>query len=666
MPTSAPPSGAAGDVVAVSAFSASATIAYDDDDRTLFVAQGRGFSAGGNPSAITLPAGDSSPYITAAAYSSAGRALYFAGFSTIYRATIAGAITTVAGGFGRISGIAVDPTGAVYVVDGDHVAAISGGSVRSITPPGTLNTTAPGITLGTPQIAFDTRDGALYVTDPFDTAVKRVTTSGSVTTVAGTCVAYSGGGQQSCWPGMRGGTGTSARFGSPSGIAYDATADLFYISDAYDNVVWVMTPGGTSAIVAGYGAFGSRDGNGRRALIFAPVGLALSSGGGLLYINQVDQFAGRSLVSSYATSGGLSTPYTFPALEFPTPSTPSQPQGLAGSPDGSAWITEGYAGKVAHVTPSGITEFALPPGFNSPYKIAVDASGAAWTTANTFTGPGIINGAAVIRIRSDGSETPYSFGPQFPGPVIDTMATGPDGNPWFGSYAFAAPGTASIKTIDRTTGTVTDHPLSTARVRALSAGPDGNIWFATSVGSSNTLNRLATDGHIVGQPFTISHPAIDMAANPVDHTLWYVDGSTTLGRVDVTGSEADTPLCSACGAAPDPVGVAVAPDGTIWFTEDNPSNIAHRDANGVVTRYPLPAPNAGPSQIAVRADGKVWVATIFGTVFLFDAAAYDALGMPHMLANASVKRSPQAVDRRALYGAASVRATSSSWRPAKL
>ena len=43
-------------------------------------------------------------------------------------------------------------------------------------------------------------------------------------------------------------------------------------------------------------------------------------------------------------------------------------------------------------------------------------------------------------------------------------------------------------------------------------------------------------------------------------------------------------------------------------------------------RYLLPAPNPGPSELAVRSDGKVWIATVFGIVYLFDAAADDALG----------------------------------------
>jgi hypothetical protein len=50
----------------------------------------------------------------------------------------------------------------------------------------------------------------------------------------------------------------------------------------------------------------------------------------------------------------------------------------------------------------------------------------------------------------------------------------------------------------------------------------------------------------------------------------------------------------------------------------------------------------------------VWVATGFGTVYLFDASAYDALGLPHPVGNAGERRSPRAIDRRALYGHATL------------
>jgi virginiamycin B lyase len=645
-PTAPPASGTAGDVRGIDRVLTTPTIAFDDDDQTLFVAQGRGFVTYGGSSAIGLPSADASQYITSANYSHAARALYFSGLTTVYRATTSGVVTTVGTGFTNISGIVVDPSGTVYVVDGDHVSTVVGGSAKQLTPAGTVNTMVPGIAVAAAQLAYDTHDGALYLTDPYDTTLKRVTTTGSVTVVAGSCIPFTSAGYTTCWAQMRPGTGTAVRFGNLSGIAYDASTDLFYVSDAADNVVWAVTPSGTATIAAGYGAYGLTNGNGRRALLVAPVALTLSASG-TLYMDEVDRFGGTSEISTFATTGSPPQPYTFPVVELSTPTQPSLLQGLRETADGNAWVTEGYGSNIAHVTPAGVTEYALPAGFFGPFRIAVDADGGAWATAERIgAGNGLSWG--VVSVSPAGATKGYTIDASSLGVQINGIATGPDGNPWFSTYVIATPA-ASIDSIDRSTGTVTDHPIGTAPAGALATGPDGNIWFGTSGTNGPELERMSLAGQLVGQPFSVKSGPIEMVTNPVDHALWYVDGASTLGKVDESGVETDAALRP---IETDPLDLAVAPDGTIWFSEDNLSDIAHLDATGAITRYYLPGSNEGPGPtgIAVRSDGKIWVATYFGSVYLFDPSAYDALGMPHFIESDAAKRSPRSVDRRALYG----------------
>lgn len=644
----APPAGAtAGDVRGVASLPASPTVAFDDDDQTLFVAEGPAFVTYGGSFSIALPPADTSPYITSAVYSHSARALYFAGFTSIYRATTNGVVSTVGTGFGLISGIALDANGAVYAVDGDHVSTVAGGVAKPLTPAGTVNTNEVGVTVAAPQLTYDSHDGALYLTDPFDSSIKRVTTTGSVSVVAGTCIPYFME-LETCWPQMTPGTGASAHFGRPSGIAYDAASDLLYVGDAYDNVVWAVTPSGTSSIAAGYGTFGLADGNGRRAFLVPPEALSLSASG-TLYMDEVDQFDDTTEIATFATTGNAPQPYTFPTIEFPTPTQPSFPQGLAGAPDGSVWITEAYGQKIGHITSAGVTEYPVPAGFNGPFKITVAADGSAWATAQTA----LLSGA-IISVSPSGTAKGYAFTSGGMPVTIDAIATGPDGNPWFSYFVGATPA-GSIKSIDRSSGIVSDHPIGTQLARALATGPDGNIWFATNNGTGALVDKMAPSGQLVGQPFAVKSTPVQMVANPVDHSLWYIDDAYTLGRIDENDVETDTLLCTVCAADPEPGGVAVAPDGSIWFTEENPSDIGHRDTSGTITRYLLPAPNPAPSELAVRSDGKVWVATNFGTIYLFDAAAYDALGIPHAVGNAGARRSPHVIDRRALYGHAAAR-----------
>jgi virginiamycin B lyase len=53
-----------------------------------------------------------------------------------------------------------------------------------------------------------------------------------------------------------------------------------------------------------------------------------------------------------------------------------------------------------------------------------------------------------------------------------------------------------------------------------------------------------------------------------------------------------------------PSGIATAPDGTIWFTEDPGNSIGHETLSGMVSEFAAP-PN-DVQGIAVATDGIVW------------------------------------------------------------
>jgi virginiamycin B lyase len=55
-----------------------------------------------------------------------------------------------------------------------------------------------------------------------------------------------------------------------------------------------------------------------------------------------------------------------------------------------------------------------------------------------------------------------------------------------------------------------------------------------------------------------------------------------------------------------PQGIAVAPDGSIWFTENHANQIGEVTPSGAVNEYAIPTLNSGPEGIAVAPDGSVW------------------------------------------------------------
>lgn len=175
------------------------------------------------------------------------------GNHTIRRITPSGAVTTFAGLAGQggsadgtgtaarflnPTGIVADPSGNLFVTDaGNHV-------IRRITPAGMVTTLAgspgqSGTSDGSGALArFNSPSGIaidaarnLYVTDTVSHTIRRISSAGAVTTIAGS-------------PGSAGsadGTGNAARFRDPMGIFVDG-AGTVYISDTGNNTVRRATP----------------------------------------------------------------------------------------------------------------------------------------------------------------------------------------------------------------------------------------------------------------------------------------------------------------------------------------------------------------------------------------------------------------------------------------
>ncbi len=100
---------------------------------------------------------------------------------------------------------------------------------------------ATSATLSTPfAVAVDSA-GNIYIADEFNNKVRKVGPDGTISTFAGNGTAGYGG---------DGGPATSAQFASPSGIAVDASGNV-YISDSGNNVVRKVTTDGNVNTVAG-------------------------------------------------------------------------------------------------------------------------------------------------------------------------------------------------------------------------------------------------------------------------------------------------------------------------------------------------------------------------------------------------------------------------------
>ena len=179
--------------------------------------------------------------------------------------------TGSAASFNEPTGIAIDPSGNIYVCDkNNHL-------IRKITPAGVVSTLAgsgsAGSTNGTGtaasfKIPYNIQcdlSGNIYVADHDNHLIRKITPAGVVSTLAGSGSA-----------GNTNGTGTAASFNNPRDIDLDASGNL-YVCDKTNNRIRKITPAGAVSTYAGSGSAGSTNGTGSAASFSIPTGIIIDA-----------------------------------------------------------------------------------------------------------------------------------------------------------------------------------------------------------------------------------------------------------------------------------------------------------------------------------------------------------------------------------------------------
>src|ERR1039458_9331935 len=231
--------------------------------------------------------------------------------NTIRRISPMGVVTTLAGlpgshgsldnqgsaaRFWAPFGIAVDRLGNVYV------AEVANSAIRKIAPAGQASTLAglagnPGSNDGAGDnaqfrnpwgVAVD-RNGTVYVADTSSCTVRKITSAGAVSTLAGVAG----------HPGSSDGLGGQARFWNPHGVAADSAGNI-YVADTGNNTIRKITAAGLVSTLAGRaGSPGLADGGPGLSQLRHPQNLAVDSSG-RLYVADTDNLAIRVLSSTGA------------------------------------------------------------------------------------------------------------------------------------------------------------------------------------------------------------------------------------------------------------------------------------------------------------------------------------------------------------------------------
>ena len=318
-----------------------------------------------------------------------------------------GVITTAAGGswifrgdgqpavnapLGSLQGVAVDANGNVYAADvGNDIVVritpdgiltvVAGNGIAGYSGDGGPATGASLFFFNAGNIALDAA-GNLYVADKEGARVRKVNSSGIITTVAGNSIqGYSG----------DGGPATRASLRGPNGLAVDRAGNL-YIVDSDNHRIRKVTPGGIITTFAGNGtgALAGDGGPSTAASLRFPIGLALDAAGSLYVADssnhRVRKIGTDGIINTLAGStsgfGGDGGPATTAKLTLP--------RGVAVDGLGNVYIADSDNHRIRRVSSTGIITTVAgtgTPDFSGdggpallatlyqPFAVAADTSG---------------------------------------------------------------------------------------------------------------------------------------------------------------------------------------------------------------------------------------------------------------------------------------------------
>ncbi len=238
--------------------------------------------------------------------------IYVAEFGNykIRKISATGIVTTLAGSgvsgsndgvgttasFNLLTAITTDRDGNLFVTDARN------NKIRKITALGSVTTLAGSGTTGSTDgtgttasfsfpsgITFDNA-GSMYVSDSNNNKIRKITSFGVVTTLAGSGVS-----------GSNDGVGTAASFSNPQGIVIDSNS-IIYLADSSRGKIRKITSEAVVSTLVGYGSSSATDSSGTIASFRTPWGIAIDVNG-IIYVADT----GNHRIRKVTLSGAVTT-----------------------------------------------------------------------------------------------------------------------------------------------------------------------------------------------------------------------------------------------------------------------------------------------------------------------------------------------------------------------
>jgi uncharacterized protein (TIGR03437 family) len=447
-----------------------------------------------------------------------------------------------------------------------------------------------------PQGLAFSADGNLYIADSSANRVRRISANGNIATIAGT-----GSGSET----GDGGLATSAKLSSPAGVAVDSSGAVF-VADQSGNRIRRIDPL-TAAIstVAGNAQAGFQGDAGPAvsASLYTPVDLFMTTAYGLL-IADSNNFRIRALANGVLSTVAGNGNYRYSGDgQIATNATLPSPDGIAVDSKGNVNVCDNFANRVRSVNPFGIIN--LVAGTGTP----------------GFAGDG---GPATAALLID----------------CDGIAADTSGNLYLADthnnrIRKVAAGTISTVAGNGTAGYAGDNGLATAAElnvpQGVAVDAKGNLYIADTgnhrirkVTPAGLISTLAGDGAAGfagdGVPATAaqinapSRVAVDAAGN-----VYFSDtGNNAVRKIDTAGiihTIAGTGQSGFSGdggpavaaALSNPNGVAVDAAGGVLIADTGNLRIRRVSPAGVISTI------AGNGSTTLSGDGGPPTATGFGS-----------------------------------------------------
>jgi sugar lactone lactonase YvrE len=523
-------------------------------------------------------------------------------------------------------GIVQEPSGSFLFGAGAAIKRLSGdlGKITQVAggqSQGFADGPAASATFKNPQSLVQDSAGNIFVADGGNHSIRRIATDGTVSTLAG------GGGAGT--PGFADGTGSAARFNTPTGIALGSDGDL-YVSDTLNERIRRVTTAGVVTTYAG-STQGFGDGPALAAQFHAPNAVAVAANGDLLVSDSGNSRIrhilragnGAGLVETLAGSGtsiGTSADGIGTAAEIIGPSGLSLQGNALSVLDGAGLLRQVDITTRAVTTLTGSRTLGAGYADGTPTSARLNGFGALTRVASG--GFLLTDGAALRFVSAAGN--------------VRTLATN-------AAFGITAAGTGVLAQMPLALFTMNNG----AQPVSLAVDPAGKLVVGESAGQD--VRRIDATGAVtLIAGLTGTHASVDgigseaqfrnvgpLAATAsgviyvgdlhcvrrigTDNATTFLAGSCTAFTAAVDGSAASARFGTVNG-------LAVGPNGDVFVADATSNAIRRIDAAGNVTTYMGVLGQAGtadgsvatarlkfPSSVAFAADGALIVAD-FGSL----------------------------------------------------